>query len=68
MLGTLLILVLGGHDPAATSLPIALAAVPVVVAPAVALTAAASLPLLIPAPFALAAFPLLCVPALVALT
>jgi hypothetical protein len=68
MLGTLFILVLGGHDAAAASLPFALAAVPVVVAPAVALTAAASLPLLIPAPFALAAFPLLCVPALVALT
>ena len=32
MLGTLLILVLGGHDAAAASLPIALAAVPVVVA------------------------------------
>ena len=68
MLGTLLILVLSGHDAVAASLPIALAAVPVNVAPAVALTAAASLPLLIPAPFALAAFPLLCLPALVALT
>jgi hypothetical protein len=68
MLGTLLILVLGGHVAAATSLPIALAAVPVVVAPAVALTAAAFLPLLIPAPFALAAVPVLCVPALVAST
>ena len=66
MLGTLLILALGGHDAAAASLPIALAAVPV--RPAVALTAAASLPLLIPAPFALAAFALPCVPALVALT
>ena len=49
MLGTLLILVLSGHDAAAASLPIALAAVPVVIAPAVALTAAASQPLLIPA-------------------
>ena len=68
MLGTLLILVLSGHDAAAASLPIVLAAVPVVVAPAVALTAAASLPLLIPAPFAPVAFPLLCVPALVALS
>jgi hypothetical protein len=34
----------------------------------VALTAAAFLPLLIPAPFALAAVPVLCVPALVAST
>ena len=68
MLGTLLILVLGGHVAAALSVPITLAAVPVVVAPAVALTAAASLPLLIPAPFALAVVPVLCVPALVAST
>ena len=66
MLGTLLILVLGGH--VAASAIGSEVAVPVVVAPAVALTAAAFLPLLIPAPFALAAVPVLCVPALVAST